>query len=86
MPPSPLDDVLKFVEQLQELPHCLFVQPGDRHWKIFVELCRKGNARGNLVTDAYLAAMAIELGAELVTDDRGMGRWPGLRWRHPIDR
>jgi uncharacterized protein len=85
-PPDPMDDVLKFVDQLRSLPHCIIVQPGDRHSDIFIDLCRKGNARGNFVTDAYLAAMAIEIGAELVTDDRGFGRWPGLRWRHPVDR
>ena len=84
-PPSPIDDVLTFVEQLRTQPHCLIVVPGERHWEIFVELCRKGNARGGLVSDAYLAATAIEIGAELVTADRGFGRWPGLRWRHPID-
>jgi toxin-antitoxin system PIN domain toxin len=51
-PPSPIDDVLTFVEQLRTQPHCLIVVPGDRHWEIFVELCRKGNARGGLVSDA----------------------------------
>ena len=84
-PPDPVEDVLKFVDQLRSLPHCIFAQPGDRHWNIFTDLCRKGNARGNLVSDAYLAAMAIELGAELVTDDRGFARWPGLRWRQAVD-
>jgi toxin-antitoxin system PIN domain toxin len=84
-PPNPLDDVLKFVDQLRSLPHCLILQPGVRHWDIFADLCRKGNARGNLISDSYMAAMAIEIGAELVTDDRGFGRWPGLRWRHPMD-
>ena len=38
-----------------------------------------------LPTAAYLAATAIEIGAELVTADRGFGRWPGLRWHHPLD-
>lgn len=84
-PPDPVNDVLKFIDQLRSLPHCIVAQPGDRHWEIFVELCRKGNAGGNLISDAYLAAIVIELGAELVTDDRGFGRWPGLRWRHPVD-
>jgi toxin-antitoxin system PIN domain toxin len=84
-PPSPIDDVLTFVEQLRSQAHCLIVVPGERHWEIFIELCRRGNARGGLVSDAYLAAMAIEMGAELVTADRGFGRWPGLRWRHPLD-
>jgi uncharacterized protein len=84
-PPSPLDDVLRFIAQVRGQPHCLIVVPGSRHWDIFVKQCQKGNARGNLVADAYLAAMAMELGAELVTADRGFGRWPGLRWRHPLD-
>lgn len=84
-PPSPTEHVLGFIDQLRMQPHCLTVQPGERHWDIFVELCRKGNARGALVSDAYLAATAIEMGAELVTVDRGFGRWPGLRWRHPVD-
>jgi uncharacterized protein len=84
-PPSTFDDALTFVEQLRSLAQCVIVVPGARHWDIFVELCRSGNARGNLVADAYLAAITIEMGAELVTDDRGFGRWPGLHWRRPDD-
>ena len=41
--------------------------------------------RGNLVPDAYLAALALEQGAELVTLDRGFGRYPRLRWRCLLD-
>ena len=84
-PPSPFDDALIFAEQLHSLPHCLTVVPGPRHWDIFVRLCQRGNARGNLISDAYLAAMVMERGDELVTADRGFGRWPGLKWRHPLD-
>jgi toxin-antitoxin system PIN domain toxin len=84
-PPSQFSDALVFAEQIHALPHCVTVVPGVRHWSIFVELCKKGAARGSLISDAYLAAIAVEMGAELVTDDRGFGRWPGLRWRHPID-
>jgi len=43
--------------------------------------CRGLNLRGNLVPDAYLAAIAFEQRAELVTFDRGFGRYPRLRWR-----
>jgi hypothetical protein len=62
-----------------------FVSPGPRHWGIFADLCRKANARGHLVPDAYLAALAIESGSEWITTDRGYARFPGLRWRHPLD-
>jgi predicted nucleic acid-binding protein len=48
-----------------------------------VELCRRSSARGNLVPDAYLAALAIESGCEWVTLDQGFGRFPELRWRAP---
>ena len=84
-PPSKFGDALIFVEQLRLQAHCIPVVPGAAHWGIFVDICQKGAARGSLVSDAYIAAMAVEMGAELVTDDRGFGRWPGLRWRHPID-
>ena len=40
-------------------------------------------AKGNLVTDAYLAALAIEKGAELITSDRDFSRFPGLKWQAP---
>ena len=39
---------------------------------------------GALVTDAYLAALAIEHGCELITTDSGFARFSGLRWRHPF--
>jgi hypothetical protein len=59
--------------------------PGERHWEIFTRLCRGTDAKGNVVPDAYLAALAIEAGAEWVTTDRDYARFPGLRWRHPLD-
>jgi hypothetical protein len=85
-PPSTFDDALVFAEQLRRHPHCLTPVAGGRHWGIFTQLCRSGGGKGNLISDAYLAAIAIEAGAEMVTADRGFGRWPGLRWRHPLDR
>jgi predicted nucleic acid-binding protein len=61
------------------------ISPGSRHWGIFVDLCRKVGAKGNLIPDAYLAALAIESGSEWITTDRDYARFPGLRWRHPLD-
>jgi len=84
-PPSLLKDALAFVEEVLDQPHCVRVQPGQRHWEIFVQLCRDSGARGNLVPDAYLAALAIESGSEWITSDRDFGRFPGLRWCHPLD-
>lgn len=76
---------LDFVSRIRGAPNCVVVRPGPRHWELFVELCRRVGARGNLVPDAYLAALAIESGSEWVTTDRDYARFPELRWRHPLD-
>jgi toxin-antitoxin system PIN domain toxin len=82
-PPSSISDALAFVQSFREQPNCVIVTPGVRHWQIFAELCRSTGARGNLVSDAYLAALAIESGSEWITMDGDYGRFPGLRWRRP---
>lgn len=84
-PPSSLDDALQFVEAVRNVPNQVPVAPGSGHWAIFTDLCRRAGAKGNLVPDAYLAAMAIESGATWITTDRDYARFPGLRWRHPLD-
>jgi toxin-antitoxin system PIN domain toxin len=82
-PTTPIDEALRFAQDLREQPHAVMISPGPRHWDLFVELCRRSSARGNLVPDAYLAALAIESGCEWVTLDQGFGRFPELRWRAP---
>jgi uncharacterized protein len=82
--PDDVEDALVFAERLRELPHAIAIRPGDRHWSIFARLCRVTRAVGNAVPDAYLAALAIESGSEMVTADRGFARFPGLRWHDPI--
>lgn len=75
----------EFVQTLRSRPNAVLVAPGTRHWPIFIDLCEKVNARGGLVADAYHAALAIEHGCEWITTDRDFARFPGLRWRHPLD-
>lgn len=59
--------------------------PGERHWEILRRLLREGQSVGPLVTDAALAALAIEHGATLHTTDRDFSRFPGLKWKNPIE-
>ena len=82
--PSPIGAALAFAAELLGQPHCVPVRPGARHWGIFGRLCRESGARGNLVPDAFLAALAIEAGCEWITTDRDFSRFRGLRWRHPL--
>ena len=83
--PTPLPRALSDAESLRTRPNCVVLAPGPRHWDLFQSLCRAADARGNLVSDAYLAALAIETGSEWITTDRDFARFPGLRWRHPFD-
>jgi hypothetical protein len=83
--PASVAAALEFTDALRAQPNAVIVSPGPRHWEIFARLCTGGGARGNLVADAYLAALAIEAGCEWVSADRDFSRFPGLRWRHPLD-
>jgi toxin-antitoxin system PIN domain toxin len=84
-PPSPFGSVAAFVERVRGRPNCAILMPGPRHWDIFLSLCRSAKVRGNLVPDAFLAALAIETGSEWITTDRDYARFPGLSWRHPLE-
>jgi toxin-antitoxin system PIN domain toxin len=83
--PSPLNQAIEFTEVIRAQPNCVIQAPGERHWDLFVQLCTQVGVKGNLVPDAYHAALAIETGSTWITTDRGFGRFPGLRWHHPLD-
>jgi hypothetical protein len=81
--PTPLEQALEFAVDLRARSSVTIVRPGLSHWEIFLGLCRSADARGNLVPDAYHAALAIEYGLEWITFDRGFARYPRLRWSYP---
>jgi uncharacterized protein len=83
--PTPLDEAFRFVHRIRDCGHAVRLNAGQRHWSIFLELCQSVKARGNLVSDCWHAALAIEHGCEWITVDRHFARFPGLRWRHPLD-
>jgi toxin-antitoxin system PIN domain toxin len=83
--PAPLTKALEFAVAVRGRANAVPIAPGPRHWAIFEELCRSGQIRGNLVPDAYFAALAIESGCEWITTDRDYARFSGLRWRHPLE-
>lgn len=83
--PLATTEVLDHLETLRAAPAVVPLDPGRRHWSIFVELCRRTGARGNAVPDAYLAALSIEHGCRWFSADRGFARYPGLRTGHPLD-
>jgi toxin-antitoxin system PIN domain toxin len=84
-PPTPRRIVEAFIDTCLAAPAAVSLRPDERHWPLFRDLCSRADCRGNLVQDAYLAALALEHNATFVTTDRDYSRFPRLRWRHPLD-
>jgi uncharacterized protein len=82
--PSPLEEALRFVGAVLAAPAAVVPAQSERLAGILAEVCRRAGATADRVPDAYLAAIALDLDAELVTADRGFARFTGLRWRHPF--
>lgn len=83
--PTPLEQALEFCAAIREQPNAVAIAPGRRHWQLFTDLCRSADVRGNLVADAYLAALAIESGSTWATADRDFARFRGLDVLHPLE-
>jgi toxin-antitoxin system PIN domain toxin len=81
--PTSIGEAFEFCQSLLTQPHCQPVEPGERHWDIFRNLCVRSEVRGPRVTDAWFAALAIESGSQWITLDRDFARFPGLDWRVP---
>lgn len=82
--PSTLREALDFVDALLGVDTCVIADAGERHWPILRDLLVQADARGNLVPDAHLCAVALEHGATIATRDRGFSRFPGVSWFDPV--
>lgn len=82
--PYTVDEALDIVDGWLARPNVVIVHPTDRHAAILRELLVPLGAGGNRTTDAHLAALAIEHGAELVSADADFSRFSGLRWHDPL--
>jgi uncharacterized protein len=73
------------IDGLLQQSNVQVVDPGPGHWPILQKLLLDSQASGNLVTDAHLAALAIEHGAALCTNDRDFTRFRGLKLMNPVE-
>lgn len=78
--PLTVEDALQVVHSWLDHPAATTLAPGDRHAAILSRLLIGVGQGGSLVSDAHLAAMAIEHNAELLSFDRDFARFSGLRW------
>ena len=79
-----LRDLVEIAHDWFQRDHVQLLTPGERHWQILRGMLLDGNASGRRVTDAQIAALTIEYGGILQTNDRDFGRYPGLRWENPL--
>jgi uncharacterized protein len=82
--PFEMREAASIVDEWIALPNVNVPQPGPRHWPILASLMDRSQCRGALVRDAHLAALAIEHGATLCTDNRGFARFPDLQLFYPL--
>jgi toxin-antitoxin system PIN domain toxin len=83
--PLSVERAFDVVEAWLAQPCVVILHPGERHATLVRQLLRPLGTAGNLVSDAHLAALAIEHGAELDSCDTDFSRFAGLRWVNPLD-
>jgi toxin-antitoxin system PIN domain toxin len=81
--PMSVDQATSQVETWLTAPAAVVAAPTPRHVALLRGLLRETGTGGNLTTDAHLAALAIEYGADIVSYDRDLGRFPGVVHRLP---
>lgn len=82
--PSPIQPALAFVDRVRSAPAARSAAATDATWREFARFARfDSRIVGNLVPDAWLAALAVSVGARLATADAGFARFEGLRWFNP---
>jgi hypothetical protein len=83
---SPLEpaEAEKNIASLLRLPQVGLLSEDDRFWQTYQHVASEVTIRGNLVPDAYLAALAIEHGLPLCSTDGDFAKFPGLAWRNPL--
>lgn len=82
--PLTLKEATERVQSWFNQPCVRVVQPTDQHWTLFQQMLREGKAVGNLVSDAHLAALAVEHNGVLYSSDADFSRFKGLKWKNPI--
>ena len=82
--PATPEQALDFVEAWFRSPNVTPLKPGQQHLTLVRRALAAAGVGGNLVTDAHIAALAIEYQAEVHSNDSDFSRFPGLRWRNPL--
>jgi toxin-antitoxin system PIN domain toxin len=82
--PLTTDQAFDLLEAWTAHHHVVPVEPTPRHLPLVRGFLEATGTAGNLVTDAHLAAIAVEYGATLCSADADFIRFPGLKWTNPL--
>jgi uncharacterized protein len=82
--PLPVGDAIGRVSAWLERPHVTMLVPGRDHVEIALRLLQAAGTAGNLTTDVQIAAHAVELNAEVYSNDADFGRFDGVRRFNPL--
>ena len=78
-------EAVGIVQAWRALPSVTVAEPTSRHLSVLTDLLTATSTAGNMVSDAHLAALAIEHGATLCSADADFRRFPGLEWFDPLN-
>ena len=82
--PLDLHQAVERVDSWLSQPCTRIIRPTESHWTIFKQLLIENQANANLVTDAHLAALALEFDCTLFSTDSDFSRFPRLKWINPL--
>jgi uncharacterized protein len=80
-----LEQAAEVIDEWLAQPSVRLLLPGEDYWHVLRRVIIEGQASGPLVSDAEIAALTIEYGGVLHTADRDFARFPGLRWKNPLE-
>ena len=84
--PAPLAEAVNLVGSWLDRENTHIIQLEKRNWSLFSAMLLEGQASGNLVMDAHIAAMAKSCGATVASTDRDFTRFPGISLIDPISK
>lgn len=79
-----LKEAVARVQSWLDQPCVRIVTPTSQHWALFQRMLQGGQATANLVSDAHVAALAVEHNCVLYSTDADFARFRGLKWRNPL--
>ena len=82
--PLSLEEAAAFVDAWLEQPNVSIVVPTPRHWPLVKDLLIASGTAGNLTTDAHIAALAVEHGFTVYSNDADFGRFQKVKWVNPL--